>query len=197
MYSLDHALYQHLLGINDSQGATSNVATVTVNTVAAVSDSGSKAGSGIKIQNAGMGAVTVAVTNNQIRQYNNFGIEFLTGGGATAQSGALNATVTGNTVSNPGTGGLPMNGVHLNGGTVPGDTYQICTDIGSAGGLANALVGSGFNGGTDFSLRQRQSATVRLPGYAGANTAVVSFVQGRNTVPTGGGFIGGAACALP
>jgi|CXWL01.1.fsa_nt_gi hypothetical protein len=178
--------------------------------VAATADSGSRAGSGIKIQNAGLGTVTVAVTNNTIRQYNNFGIEVTTGGGASALSGAMNATITGNTVANPGTGGLPMNGVHLNGGTVPGDTYQICMDIGGAGGLANALVGSGANAGTDFRLRQRQATTVRLPGYAGANNndaAVVTFIQGRNTggpsglasntVPTGGGFVGGAACPLP
>lgn len=178
--------------------------------IAAVANSGSVAGSGIKVQNAGLGTVTVAVTDNTIRQYNNFGIELLTGGGASALSGALNATISGNTVSNPGTGGLPMNGVHLNGGTVPGDTYQICTDVGGAGALANNLVGSGANGGTDFRLRQRQATTVRLPGYGGANNndaAVVAFVQGRNTggpsglasntVPTGGGFVGGAACPLP
>ena len=177
--------------------------------VAATANSGSKSGSGTKIQNAGLGTITVSVANSQIRQYNNFGIELLTGGGATAMSGNLNATINGNTVSNPGTGGLPMNGVHLNGGTVPGDTYQICTDIG--GTLANALSGSGANVGTDFRLRQRQSTTVRLPGYGGANndnTAVVTFISGINTTsPTGlasntvgtggGGFVNGAVCPTP
>ena len=178
--------------------------------VAASSDSGSLAGSGIKIQNAGLGNVTVKVSNNVIYQYNNFGVELLTGGGASAMSGAFNATVVGNTISNPGTGGLPMNGIHLNGGTVPGDTYAICADIGGAGALANTINGSGANVGTDFRLRQRQSTTVRLPGYAGGATdtaAVVTFLQGRNQVaptglssvssPPGGGFVGGAACAQP
>ena len=74
----------------------------------------------------------------------------------------------------------------------------------SAGALANSITGSGANAGTDFRLRQRQSTTVRLPGYAGANndnTAVVTFVQGNNggasglasnTVGSGGGgFVGG------
>jgi len=172
--------------------------------VAAVADSGSVAGSGLKLQNAGLGTVSATITNNQIRQYNNFGIELETGGGATAQSGALNTTITGNTISNPGTGGLPMNGIQLNGGTVPGDTYQLCSKIGGAGALANSITGSGANGGTDFRLRQRQSTTVRLPGYGGANndnTAVVTFVQGlnggasglaSNTVGSGGGgFVGG------
>ena len=43
--------------------------------VAATPNSGSAAGSVVKIQNAGLGHVTVAVTNNTIRQYNNHGIE--------------------------------------------------------------------------------------------------------------------------
>lgn len=175
--------------------------------VAAVPDSGSLGGSGIKVQNAGQGSVVIAITGNTIRQYNNFGIELETGGGATAQSGILNANITGNTVGNPGTGGIPMNGIHLNGGTVPGDTYAICANIGGAAALANSVTGSGANGGTDIRVRQRQSTTVNLPGYAGANndnTAVQTFLSGRNggasllssnTVPTGGGFTGtGTGC---
>jgi len=179
--------------------------------VTGVADSGSRAGSGLKLQNAGLGTVTASITGNQIRQYNNFGIELLTGGGASAMSGTMNVTITGNTIKEPGTGGLPMNGIHLNGGTVPGDTYQICASIGGAGALANDIAGSGANVGTDFRLRQRQATTVRLPGYGGANNndaAVVAFVQGNNggggttglasnTVPTGGGFVGGAACPTP
>ena len=183
--------------------------TFTNNTigVAGINDSGSFSGSGLKLQNAGLGILTAHVTDNQIRQYNNFGIELVAGGGATALSGALNFTITGNTIANPGTQGFPMNGIMLNAGTVPGDTYSVCASIGGAGALSNAITGSGANGGTDFRLRQRQATTVRLPGYAGANNnnaAVVTFVQGNNggtptgaaanTVPTGGGFIGGAPC---
>jgi hypothetical protein len=199
----------HAILIVKSTGPATFSGTFDSNTigVAAVADSGSLAGSGIKVQNAGAGAVTIAITNNIIRQYNNFGIELLTGGGATPQSGNLNATVTGNTVANPGTGGLPMNGIHLNGGTVPGDTYTICTNIGGAGGLANSVSGSGANGGTDIRVRQRQSTTVRLPTYGGAatdTTAVQTFLSGRNggasllasvNSPPGGGFIGtGTTC---
>ena len=184
--------------------------TFTNNTigVAGLANSGSVAGDGIKLQTAGLGTFSATVTNNQIRQYNNFGIEMVTGGGAIAMSGSFNAKVTGNTVSNPGTGSLAMNGIHLNGGTVPGDTYAICVDIGGAGALANTINGSGANGGTDVRLRQRQSTTVRLPGYGGANndnTAVQTYLSGRNltapsalasnTVGSGGnGFIGGAPC---
>ena len=58
-------------------------------------------------------------------------------------------------------------------------------------------------------VRQRQATTVKLPGYGGANNdniAVQTYLSGRNgggtslasnTVPTGGGFVGGAGCALP
>jgi hypothetical protein len=81
--------------------------------------------------------------------------------------------------------------------------------------LVNNLVGSGSGvtapNNQEFRLRQRQSTTVRLPGYGGANNndaAVVAYIQGRNTVtagngaasntvPTGGGYIGGAACTQP
>jgi len=194
----------HAILIAKSTGAGTFSGTFSNNTigVAGTANSGSIAGSGIKVQNAGQGTVTVLISNNQIYQYNNFGIELLTGGGATAQSGNLNATITGNTISNPGTGGLPMNGIHLNGGTVPGDTYQIALDIGGAGALANTVTGSGANGGTDIRVRQRQSTTVQLRGYTGANndnTAVQTYLAGRNNSATvlaqntvgsgGGGFV--------
>ncbi|HYC92389.1 MAG TPA: Ig-like domain-containing protein [Thermoanaerobaculia bacterium] len=176
--------------------------------VIGVANSGSFAGSAVKIQNTGQGRVEATVTNNNIHEYNNFGIELLTGGGGTPQSGVLNAIITGNVISNPGTAGsLAKNGIHLNAGTTPGDTFSVCTTIGGPGALANAITGSGASGGTDFRLRQRQATTVRLPGYAGApsdTAAVVAFVQSNNggtptgsaavSTPPGGGFIGGASC---
>ena len=80
-------------------------------------------------------------------------------------------------------------------------------------GRARNIVSGGGSGSippnnADIRLRQRQSTTVRLPGYGGANNndaAVVTYLTGRNTlstaaasntVPTGGGFIGGA-CIVP
>lgn len=177
---------------------------------AGTGNSGSLFGSGVKIQNAGLGTVTVRLSGNQIYQYDLYGIELLTGGGASAYGGNFNATITGNTIANPGANAL--NGINLNGGTVPGDTYAICADVGGVGAQANTINGSGANGGTDFRLRQRQSTTVRLPGYggtAGDTTAVVTYVRNRNNnsgsttgsaavnTPPGGGFTGGAACAQP
>jgi uncharacterized repeat protein (TIGR01451 family) len=174
--------------------------------VAAIANSGSLEGSGLSITQQGGGTLTMAVTNNQIRQYNNLGINLQAGSGV-VQSGGMNLSVSGNTVANPGNNpavSLAFQGLLLNSGVTPGDSFQVCLDIG-----ANTITNSGRNGGTDFRLRQRQSTTVRLPGYAGASTdttAVVSFVQGKLVAPAtgsaavqapGGGFVGGAACTAP
>jgi hypothetical protein len=159
----------------------------------------------------GGGSSIVGITNNVLAQYNNNAIHIQGGDASAGGNGSINATVTGNTISNPGNlSGLILNGLHLNWGTSSGDAHQACLSIGGAGGLANSLTGSGANGGTDFRLRQRMATTVRLPGYAGANNdnaAVVAFVQGNNggtptgsvanSVPTGGGYVGGAACTAP
>ena len=183
--------------------------------VAATANSGSAESSGIFIFVDGGGDADVAITNNQIFQYNNHGI-LLQDGDEINDGSVFNATVTGNTVNSPGNINTDFNGIHLNNGTVGAtDNFTSCVDIGGAGVLANDIVGSG-NGtvspnNQEFRLRQRQSTTVRLPGYGGANNndaAVVAYIQGRNTVtggngaasntvPTGGGFIGGAACTQP
>lgn len=182
---------------------------------AGTSNSGSSEGSGIFAFVDGGGDMNIAITNNQVFQYNNHGI-LLQDGDEINDGSVFNATVTGNTVNSPGNLNTNFNGIHLNNGTVGAtDNFTSCIDIGGAGALANNIVNSG-NGSTspnnqEFRLRQRQSTTVKLPGYAGANNndaAVVTYIQGRNTVtsgngaasntvPTGGGYIGGAACTQP
>ena len=172
---------------------------------AAVTDSGSAQGNGIQITANNTSDITVAITNNQIREYSNLaGINLSVINGSASQ---MNATITGNTISDPGT--FASNGILAQAGAAVGDDDVLCVDIGGAGALANSLVGSGANGGTDFRVRQRFSATVRLPGYVGGATdtaAVVAFIQGRNTgaetgsatvQAPGPGFLGGAACASP
>jgi Bacterial Ig domain len=197
------------LAVNKLGGGGSYSGTISNNAigVAAVSNSGSAEGSGIFMLTDGTGTYSATVTGNTIRQYGNFGIFMQTGGSGTVGSGTMKATVTGNTVSNPGTLVFAKNGFQLNGGVTAGDTYQICLTLGGAGALRNTLVGSSTDGGTDFRLRQRQSTSVRLPGYVGASNddaAVVTFVQNNNnlggtptgsatnTVPTGSGWLGGA-----
>jgi hypothetical protein len=197
------------LVVRKGSGTGSFSGTITNNVlgVDGVLNSGSAQGSGIDVSTIGGGVHTVSISGNQIRQYNNSGILLTAGNAASGGQGALNATVTGNTISNPGMlGTLPMNGVHLNAGTNTGDQHQVCVAL-----SGNTLTGSGAVGGTDVRLRQRMLTTVRLPGYAGANNdnlAVQTFVQAANgitptvqaanTVSTGGGgFVGGAACAQP
>ena len=204
----------HGLMVSNAGGVGTMKGTVSNNEigVAGVANSGSQAGSGLAVLLFGGGTHTAAITDNKVRQYNNQGILLHSGESDRGGQGALNAAVTGNTVSNPGNlGTLAMNGIHLNSGTVETDAYQNCIEIGGAGALANSIAGSGNLGGTDFRLRQRQLTRVRLPGYAGGssdNAGVVSFAQSNNggapsgsatnTVSTGGGgFVGGASCPQP
>jgi hypothetical protein len=179
--------------------------------VAAVANSGSLQGSGISMIAVGGGVQTFALTNNQVRQYNGNGVLLQIGDATSGGNGTLNATVTGNTLANPGTAPTVKTGVSVNVGTTTGDAPQMCLALGGAGVAANSMTGSGPAPGFDFRLRQRFLSTVRLPGYASANNnnaAVTAFVQGNNggtptgqvtnTVSTGGGgFVGGAACPLP
>jgi len=196
------------LVISKGAGASSFVGTISANVIGAagVANSGSAQGAGIDVTSVDGGTSTTLITGNQIRQYNNFGISLTAGNASVGGSGALNATVTGNTVANPGTSGFAMNGVMLNSGTNAGDAHQVCLAM-----SGNSITGSGAFGGTDFRLRQRMLTTVRLPGYAGANNnnaAVTAFIQANNggtptgsaanTVSTGGGgFVGGAGCPTP
>jgi hypothetical protein len=190
--------------INSSSNSTMS-GTINNNRIgnAAVVDSGSAQGDGINITANNSSDITVAITNNQIRQYANLaGLNLSVVDGTTD---TLNATITGNTISNPGS--FASNGIFTQAGATGTDTSFMCIDIGGAGALANSIAGSGANGGTDFRVRQRFGTTVRLPGYAGGATdtaAVVAFIQGRNTgaetgsatvQAPGAGFVGGAACA--
>jgi uncharacterized repeat protein (TIGR01451 family) len=194
--------------INSSSNSTMS-GTISNNVIgnAAVTDSGSSQGDGLNITANNTSDITVAITNNTIRQYANAsGMNLSVVAGATD---TLNATITGNTIANPGT--FAGNGLFAQAGAAAGDAGTMCIDIGGAGALANSITGSSGVGSTDFRVRQRISTTVRLPGYGGANNndaAVVSFIQGRNGVtPTGsatnnvagggGGFVGGAACSSP
>jgi hypothetical protein len=192
-------------------GQSSNAASLLHGTIqhnfigsVAVPDSGSSKGDGIEILSEGQGTTRVAVTNNTIRQYAFFsGINMANGRGFAS----LQATVTGNTVSNPGTNAF--NGVFVLSGELSGDAGLLCLDFGGAGALANTIGGSGRGTAADIGVNQAALATIRLPGYAGGSTdlnAVAAYLQARNAVPMtalasnhqpGGGFAGGAACAAP
>lgn len=215
------------LAVNKLGGSGNFSGTISNNVigVAGVDGSGSAEGSCIFVLCDGptnASSYTASITGNTVRQYGNYGIFMQTGGSGVVGSANMHLTVTGNTASNPSTFVFAKNGIHLSGGASPGDTYFICLNMGGAGALANAINSTGTDGGTDFRVRQRQSTTVRLPGYTGANNddaAVVTFLQCRNgcsggcpgsctaglptgsaanTVATaGGGFVNGAACNTP
>jgi hypothetical protein len=190
-----------------SGGTAACVASGTISNnqvgVLALANSGSTSASGIAVVNSGGGTTRVNITNNIIRQYNNHGI-LLQAGQTLGNPVTFELTVTGNTISTPGNINTEFNGI-------AGENFISCVHI-----SGNTLTGSGngvtFPNNQEFRIRQRQSTTVRLPGYGGANNndaAVVTFLQGQNTVTGGngaasntvstggGGFVGGAACALP
>jgi hypothetical protein len=161
-------------------------------------------GSGISVDARGHGTHTAAITGNNIRQCLDRGIST----GANEGDGTLNLTVTGNTVAelvNPSS----REGFFLNAGAFSSNVFG-ATDSHT---VCLALSGNTFTQGPSaiaaIRLRQRFATTVRLPGYAGANTdvaAVQLFVSANNggasanaqaTVPPGGGYVGGAACPQP
>jgi hypothetical protein len=183
--------------------------------VAGVANSGSNSSSGLAFVIAGGGTHTTLINNNQVRQYNNHGILLQVGQGSGNPTN-VSMTVTNNLVEQPGTINTNFNGIHLNHGVVASDNFTSCVDIRN-NNVTGAGAGTISPNNVDIRLRQRQSTTVRLPGYGGANndnTAVQNFIAGNNdpngasppaapsvnaanTVPTGGGYIGGAACTQP
>jgi VCBS repeat-containing protein len=187
----------------------------------AVANSGSDGGSGISVFGDGGSDMTIVVTGNIVRQYNNHGISMIFGDEINNGS-VFAATVTANNIKNPGTINTDFNAISLNNGTVGAtDDFTTCADIGSAtASLRNDVQGGGkgtiFPNNADIRLRHRQTTTVRLPGYTGPahdNTdnevaEVETYLAGRNTVSTtaangvstGGGYVntvGGAPCAQP
>lgn len=182
--------------------------------VAATDLSGAREASDIEIRTVGRAAQTVLIDSNQAYQYGNNGIYIQMGDmsvvGTGGTVGALNATISNNTVSNFSTNPATKSGIHVNLGTTTGDTYQACVDM-----FNNNAPNSGStdtSAGSDLILRQRQSTTMRLPNYSGATTdtaAVTAYIKGRNTngasssvfvaTPSGGGgYTGGAgSCGQP
>ena len=187
------------LGAGSTAGGSLS-GTISGNTIGnpATPNSGSAQGNGITVHAGGAGTLTASISGNLIREYAGHGLDARISAG----SPTLNATVTNNTISDPGT--AATNGLFASAGDVAGDGGLLCAAI-----SGNSLTGSGANSSTDFLLQQRFGTTFRLPGYLGTadNTAaVVAFVQGANGgtpsgtatadfPATGGGFVGGDACS--
>ncbi|MFL6197052.1 MAG: hypothetical protein ACJ75H_22895, partial [Thermoanaerobaculia bacterium] len=196
--------------INVSKGAGAGNFNGTIDSniigVTGVANSGSSQGNGIAIIHVGGGTHTTHITSNSIRRYNNDGILVQVGDNASGGNGTVNATITGNTVKEPDS--FALHGLELNVGTTASDAHFVCASIGGTGALKNDLTSAGNNGNGGFEMRprQRQSTTIRLPGYGGAfndTAAVASFLAGQNTTSgaasisasvASNGFVNGAAC---
>ncbi len=211
----------HAIHTNKGSGTGTMEGTISGNTIgiSGVAESGASESSGITVASRGAGGVhTAVVSNNTIRQFDEFGINLEVGedGGAIpSSSSTLNVTITGNNISEPGPNAL--HGIHLNSGILVTDDNTSCADIGGAGGLSNNVPNAANegNGGSDIRPRQRQGTRVNMPGYGGTafdNAAVNAYIAGRNTTTTvstssnnngstaNDGFFntpGGAPCAQP
>ena len=182
-----------------------------------VANSGSSGNDpGLDIESNGGGDLTIKVDNNQMFQWGSNGAGFLLQAGATSGNPTtFNATVTNNTIAQPGTFAVAntAQGFQLNNGTNSGENFTTCLLF--SGNVVNGS-GSGGGGG-DARFRQRFDTKVDMPGYTGAadgstgSPTVVSYIQGLNptgppsvttvsSTAAGGGFFntpGGAACPLP
>ena len=188
-------------------GASMN-GTITGNTIgtAGIAGSGSESARTITVAAKGQGLIDIDILNNTINEWGNeYGIFVGISEGAGA---SMVAKITGNTlnIANPNAP-LNLNGIRVDAGATggpPADAGQLEVVI-----TNNDVTGTGAAGSGDIRLRQRFNTTIKLPGYAGANTdtaAVNAFVSANNigapvvtsahNAPPGGGFIGGAVTPL-
>ncbi len=188
-----------LMNLFPSSSATSDVnGVITRNDIglAGVNLSGSAQGNCIVVISQGSATHNVTITHNNLHQYNEAGIrlDHIVG------DGTLNATVTSNTIANPGP--FTLSAIYILAGGNIGDSGTVCALIED-----NSFVGGGgfFS---DFGIDQLFNATVNLPGYSGGNNdtaAVIAFVQGNNSgLPTGtvllsgsGGGVTGTGSSCP
>jgi hypothetical protein len=176
--------------------------TFTGNTIGAAGVPGSGAAcgggcSGLAVFALGSGTFNALIDNNVIRQVDLIGIRARASNG----SGALNLTITNNTITEAVAGAT--NGINVQSGLLSADTNATCA------GITGNTVSGGFS--VDIAVRNTSSgSTFSLPGYAGLGTdttAVANFIKANNTITTATAvrkttvpqnqFTGGAPCATP
>ncbi|MEG3181828.1 cadherin-like domain-containing protein [Sphingomonas sp. LT1P40] len=167
-------------------GSTANMlaqGTISGNNVgnAAQDNSGSAQASGISAENNGNGTLTVLIANNNITEVNGaFSIEIFARAG-TGSGGTLNATVTGNTITNP-TVAAPNAGIRVTGGTSLGtDKGTINVDINS-NNVDTALTNDiriTSNGDVNINLKDFGGPTGAST-TAGIGTNIETYLEGRN-----------------
>jgi hypothetical protein len=172
------------IGAGTGAGTNHNYSgTINGNTfgVQAIANSGSVQGSDIFINFNDAGTGVFNITNNQIYQWGNEGINLNTGAFGSSNP-YINFTVTGNTISN----GIPATasqGFLLTAGTGPAlpETGRICLTL-----TGNSLTGSGLNGSTDIRVRDRFDVKVGFPGYNNGGSPITgstvqTFLSGNNS----------------
>jgi hypothetical protein len=179
----------------DATAGTNNlVATISGNTIglAGTPNSGSAEGDGMEITTFGDGNATFTVTNNDIRQYNSSGMQFVAGSGV-ADTGQFNLNISGNAIGNPGTNPsiTLLQGLRVDSGVDVSDTFSTCVKFG-----ANSITGSSDAANKDFRLVASQSTSIRQPGYAGGATDGVAFATFAASL-IGGGSQGTAVANSP
>jgi len=134
-------------------------------------------------------------------QFGNTKTSVLTSVDGAANSAQLNATVTGNTVTETTSAGGSFSSIFID----SSNNNIVCVDVGGAGGLANNLSTAGF---TDIATRSSSGGTINFDSYGGAANdavAVQNYLNGRNneTVPSlsqinaGSTHQGGGNCITP
>ncbi len=188
-----------------TSASTANMrGTISGNTIGTVGvfQSGSTQASGITVEAHGNGTHTTSVTGNTVINVLERGISVLANDG----NGVLNLTVQSNDLDQSvSTNPLSLQSFFLNNGSttcniftplgacLPDgsggvvDSHTVRLNFGGAGALANTLTNSA---GTtdDFRIRQRFNSRIELPGYTGTafdTTAVIAYIQGRNTGSAG------------
>ncbi|HEX5526571.1 MAG TPA: Ig-like domain-containing protein [Solirubrobacterales bacterium] len=168
------------------QPAQVNV-TISGNTIGnpAIASSGSSTGNDVGVRSNGAATVKALITNNNLYQYRNLVGLFLD---QNEGSGTLDATVRGNTISNPAAN-EELLGMRIVIGSLTNDKGTSCLDIGGATSeLKNNLTGSANPETPDSRFVMNGEATAQLAGYTGGAheaSAVETYLTGRNIAPDG------------
>jgi hypothetical protein len=176
-----------MLLIFKAGGSTGNMSgTIFNNTIgtAGVAGSGSGPASGsIVVDTQGSGTGTVLVKNNVIRRYDEAGIKILASDG----NATVNATVIGNTATEPDTNGLA--GLYAESGAIASDATTMNLRVGSATVAAeknNFVNGDPFNF-SDVNVGQAGAAggvkVVNLSRAGSASGTVAAVINDDNITP--------------
>lgn len=177
------------ININEGQGGGTWQGQVSNNFIGngSVANSGASQSSGIRVENhSTSGTLTAIISNNTVKQWNNGPAINTQAGdaGNASNTGVLNVTVTGNTSTNPGASSQHGFVANIGAGSGSGTAADVaCVDP-----HTNTLDGNTGNGGAGVRVRQRESSTVKIPGYTGTqydSTAVATYLQSLNSGSVG------------